>query len=289
MSVVRTAKMPIRVDAYMTGAFPEAEALSAKIRGLLANVHESNPSAFAYEINPPSATNHEAERIHLVFDGAYGPDPGTFREYRLGLEIRYGPKTIDIGPINLNVPWPTFEFLVSTTIRNVVATVDATRLGAIGVMAQRADLRFDVQNFGHDIASTMARRFEAFYPYYSLQNVDLSHDLAPLPAALVLLQPARQLTDQELRRLDDMVLRGCPLLVFTSAVNVRAGDPSMRVTLDSFGLNRLLRGYGIEIENNALLVRAITVPEDPLLWTGVARSARVDESFPPFRAKARPS
>src|SRR5690606_38085416 len=66
-------------------------------------------------------------------------------------------------------------------------------------------------------------------------------------------QPGKELTEKELRRIDQFVMRGKSLAVLASAVNVEAGDPTMSATLNTWGLEKLLEGYGIGMNKDVVL------------------------------------
>src|SRR6185436_259849 len=70
---------------------------------------------------------------------------------------------------------------------------------------------------------------------------------------LIVTQPAKDISEKELRRLDEFVLRGKSLAVFASWVNVKASDATMNATLSAHGLEKLLDGYGVEMKKDVVL------------------------------------
>jgi len=71
---------------------------------------------------------------------------------------------------------------------------------------------------------------------------------------LIITQPGKDYTDKELRRIDEFLMHGNKsLVVFASAVNLKSGDGSMKATLSTHGLEKLLAGYGIEMKKDAVL------------------------------------
>jgi hypothetical protein len=70
---------------------------------------------------------------------------------------------------------------------------------------------------------------------------------------LIMLQPAKDITDKELRRIDEFVMKGKSLAVFASAVNIKEHDATMNAKLELHGLDKLLDGYGVEMHKDVVL------------------------------------
>jgi ABC-type uncharacterized transport system involved in gliding motility auxiliary subunit len=86
--------------------------------------------------------------------------------------------------------------------------------------------------------------------------VDLKSGEAEIPDdldGLIITQPAKDLTDKELRRIDQFVMKGKSLAVIASAVNVKANDATMNASLNLHGLDKLLEGYGVAVEKDVVL------------------------------------
>src|SRR5581483_10132339 len=91
-----------------------------------------------------------------------------------------------------------------------------------------------------------------------LEEVDLKGGDSEIPDeldGLLITQPGKDLTEKELRRIDQFVMKGKSLAVFASAVNVKANDASMSATLSTHGLDKLLSGYGIGMQQDVVLDR----------------------------------
>jgi ABC-type uncharacterized transport system involved in gliding motility auxiliary subunit len=94
------------------------------------------------------------------------------------------------------------------------------------------------------------------FPFYTLIDVDLKSGENPIDEGLdglIITQPGKDLTDKELHRIDAFVMKGKSLAVIASAVNIKANDASMNGTLSTHGLEKLLSGYGIEMQKDVLL------------------------------------
>ena len=98
---------------------------------------------------------------------------------------------------------------------------------------------------------SMQRIITQNFPFYTFVDVDLKGgdtEIADDLDGLIITQPGKDLTEKELRRIDQFVMKGKSLAVIASAVNVKANDATMNATLNLHGLDKLLDGYGVAIE-----------------------------------------
>jgi len=97
---------------------------------------------------------------------------------------------------------------------------------------------------------------EQALPFYKFEDVDLQGGEAEINkelVGLIITQPGKDLTDKELRRIDEFVMKGKSLAVLASAVNLKDHDPTMTATLSTHNLDKLLEGYGIELHKDVVL------------------------------------
>ena len=74
------------------------------------------------------------------------------------------------------------------------------------------------------------------FPFYTFDDVDLKGGDAEIDDdldGLIITQPGKDLTEKELRRIDQFVMKGKSLAVFASAVNMKANDATMNATLST--------------------------------------------------------
>src|SRR6185312_8138728 len=108
----------------------------------------------------------------------------------------------------------------------------------------------------------------------------------------------KELTEKELRRIDQFVMKGKSLAVIASAVNIKASDASMTANLSFHGLDKLLAGYGFAVEKDVVLdmyrharfiiptmgrVASLDVPQIPEVQDDprfTDNEALIDTSFP---------
>ena len=97
---------------------------------------------------------------------------------------------------------------------------------------------------------------EQAFPFYKIEEVAIKEG-EPIDtgfAGLIITQPRKAYTDKELRRIDEFLMQGGKsLVVYASAVTLKPQDPSMSATLDLHNLDKLLTGYGIQMNKDAVM------------------------------------
>jgi ABC-type uncharacterized transport system involved in gliding motility auxiliary subunit len=94
------------------------------------------------------------------------------------------------------------------------------------------------------------------FPFYTFQDIDMKggdSEIDPALDGLIITQPGKDLTDKELRRIDQFVMRGKALVVVAGAANVKPSDATMNASLSTHGLEKLISGYGIEMKKDVVL------------------------------------
>lgn len=88
---------------------------------------------------------------------------------------------------------------------------------------------------------------------YDLEPVDASQPIDPKYAALLIVSPKDALSTNELRRIDQYVMRGGSLGVFggSLAIDISSGNPTAQPV--SSELNRLLSAWGVELDEDLVL------------------------------------
>ncbi|MEN9581509.1 MAG: hypothetical protein RJA70_4518, partial [Pseudomonadota bacterium] len=97
---------------------------------------------------------------------------------------------------------------------------------------------------------------DQYFPFYELVDVELKGDAAidKTLMGLIITQPQKDYTDQELRRVDEFLMLGeKSLTVFASGVNIKPNDAKFTPTFGTHGLEKLLSGYGMNLKSNLLL------------------------------------
>lgn len=83
--------------------------------------------------------------------------------------------------------------------------------------------------------------------HYNLQSVNVSEEIDQNLRALLLVAPTEELSETELRRINQYVMRGGSLGVFGGTMNINIQGPAPTASSVDTGVNRLLDRWGIEI------------------------------------------
>lgn len=194
---------------------------------------------------------------NFVEGNTTGGDQKTFARGFMGMVFNYGIEQD-------NIPyWPPtqtdgLEFFITNKIRELRDRVEDRKM-KIGVVTGKDELKLT----DNVIAPTQPGQdynikgvFAQHMPFYEFEDVDLQNGDAEINQelkGLIITQPGKDYTEKELRRIDQFLMLGNrSLVVFASAVNLKPSDPSMRATLSTHGLEKLLDGYGIEMKRDAV-------------------------------------
>ncbi len=187
-----------------------------------------------------------------------GKDQATFAKGFMGIVFKYGTEQ-GVIPAMPTDDTSGLEFLISNQIREQLYSAESRKI-QIGVISGKDELKLS----DNDLAPTRPGQefnikgvFQQYMPFYEFQDVDLQNGDAEINRelkGLIITQPGKDFTEKELRRIDQfLMLGGHSLVVFASAVNMKNADPTMRATLNTHGLEKLLDGYGVEMKKDAVL------------------------------------
>ncbi|RLB54557.1 MAG: hypothetical protein DRI90_20160, partial [Deltaproteobacteria bacterium] len=169
----------------------------------------------------------------------------------LGMVFRYGA-TQDIIPLLDPKQLTSVEFRIANKVREVRHRHDGTSI-RVGVVTGKDEIALTepslVPHQGGRPGPTLMAVLHQNVPFYNFADVDLSGEIDSELRALVITQPGKAFSDDELKRIDAYLMKGRSLAIFASAVNVKARDAAMTATVGAQGLDRLLAGYGIELKS----------------------------------------
>jgi ABC-type uncharacterized transport system involved in gliding motility auxiliary subunit len=195
----------------------------------------------------------------------------------MGIVVSYGAETARYDFI-----WPDMAarlpFLIGARISDLRDKADAVR-HTIGLLVGHDEIRPSEVNLVPLASGTYSIQsiIEKNFPQYAFQDVDLKKGDAEVPGdvdGLLITQPGEDLTERELRRIDQFVMKGKALAVFASAVNVKAADETMTAALATHGLEKLLGPYGIGMNVDVVI--------DPSLPTRVTVETKGGTAFLDF-------
>src|SRR5579864_2592819 len=263
-NLLRSMKQQLAVDAYVTKGLPKLDAFVRDLRDLLQEYKNAGAGKFDYEIIVPKDedTRKKAKDAGLVeqpFGEASETDEkAAVTQGFMGLVFKYGEQQ-DV--IKFLPPERTdgLEFWITNKIREIRDKGDDIH-HKLGVLTGHDEIKTTEDNLAPSNMGKVSMQgiITQNFPFYTFQDVDLKGgdtEISDELDGLIITQPGKDLTEKELRRIDQFVMKGKSLAVFASAVNVKASDASMNATLSTHGLEKLLDGYGISINKDAVLDR----------------------------------
>lgn len=258
-AIVASLREPMRIDIYVSSDLSDVGATLGAVRRMLDTLARESGGKIAVRTVwvKDEASRAEAEAVGLQAREVSEGDDATRQSGFFGLGLRYREES---EALPLSSAMPGLRFWLISKIRELRDRADGRV--RIGVLTGTEEIALGEPNLiprepGKSGGPSIQSIIEQAMPFYELVPVDLRGGTAPIDptlAGLVVTQPGRDLTDAELRRIDEFLLRGGKsAALFASAVNLQPGDASMTATLDTHGLERLLDGYGIEMANEVVL------------------------------------
>jgi hypothetical protein len=261
-NLLRSMKQTMHIDAYVTKGLPKLDAFVRDLRDLLQEYKTAGAGKFDYTII--EAKDEEAKKAAKEAGLAEQPfgeasdteDRAAVAMGFMGLVLKYGSEK---DAIKFLPPDRTdgLEFWITNKIRELRDKADELK-HKVGVLTGVDELKLTEQNL---VPSNMGKFsvqqiITQNFPFYTFVDVDLKggdEEIDGQLDGLIVTQPGKDLSEKELRRIDQFVMKGKSLVVMAGAVNVKASDPNMNATLSTRGLEKLLGGYGIEPQKDALL------------------------------------
>ncbi len=263
-NLLRSMKQDLNVDVYVTKGLPKLDAFVRDLRDLLQEYKNSSGGKFNYTLIEArdEDTKKKAKDAGLVeqpFGEASATDEkAAVTQGFMGLVFRYGEQQ-DV--IKFLPPERTegLEFWITNKVREIRDKGDDIH-HKIGILTGHDELK----TTENDLAPTnmgkisMQGIITQNFPFYTFQDVDLKGgetEVSDDIDGLLITQPGKDISDKELRRIDEFLMKGKTLAVFASAVNLKASDATMNATLSLHGLDKLLEGYGISMNKDVVLDR----------------------------------
>lgn len=261
--LLRGMKSDMKVEAYVTKGLPKLDAFVRDLRDLLQQYKDAGKGKFDYVIieakdeeQKKKAKDAGLQEIQFG-EGSDTEDKAEFAKGYMGLVFNYGAErdTIKVLSPDNN---QGLEFWITNKIREVRDRGDDIK-HKIGVLTGHDEIKLSEPNLVPSNSGqkpTMQGIISQYFPFYQFVDVDLKGGDAEIDESLdglLVLQPAKDLTEKELRRIDQFVMRGKSLAVVASAVNLKASDATMNASMSTHGLEKLLAGYGVEMRNDVLL------------------------------------
>lgn len=260
--LLKSMKQNMTVDAYVTRGLPKLDAFVRDLRDLLQEYKNAGGGKFDYnliEVKDDAKLKEEAEKAGLkpmLLSESENDEKAGITQGYMGLIFKYGVEkdTIPVLQPDNNVG---LEFWITNKIRELRDKGDNIK-HKVGVMSGHDEMKLSEANL---VPSQMGKPsmqevIGRNFPFYTFVDVDMKGGDAPIDDTLdglIMTQPAKDIPEKELRRIDEFVMKGKSLAVFASAVNLKEHDATMNAKLDLHGLDKLLDGYGIEMHKDVVL------------------------------------
>ena len=288
-NLVRTLKQNMQVDAYVARGLPKLDAFVRDLRDLLQEYKDASGGHFDYRLIEAKDEDQKKEAKEAGIQeqqmgeaSATEDEKGAITQGYMGLVFKYGSEK-DVIPTLSPDRSDGLEFWITNKLREIRDKADNNK-HKIGVLTGHDEMKLTESNLvpggargkGPSVQDIVTQNFK----FYDFVPVDLKAGEAAIDESLdgiIITQPGKDLTEKELRRIDQFVMKGKSLAVVASAVNVKPSDATMNATLSTHGLEKLLDGYGIEMRKDAVLdfshAFTVLIPTE----SGIARIA-----FPQF-------
>jgi ABC-type uncharacterized transport system involved in gliding motility auxiliary subunit len=265
--LLSSLKTPIQVDAYIKTGLPQLDAFVRDLTDLLKEYEREGKGKFKYTLIEPNTDDlREQAKEAGLQEQPFGEmsntseDQAAIAQGYLGLVFKYGSEKAVIPALPYQNGGDGLEFWITNKIREIRDKADDIK-HRIGVITGKDELKLSDANLvpkqgqggqGPNLKGILEQAF----PFYKIEELDLKDGANPIDkdlAGIIITQPKKDYTEKELRRIDEfLMLGGKSLAVFASAVNLKPNDASLSASLDTHGLDKLLDGYGIHMNKDAV-------------------------------------
>jgi len=265
--LLSSLKTPIQVDAYIKTGLPQLDAFVRDLTDLLKEYEREGKGKFKYTLIEPNTDDlREQAKEAGLQEQPFGEmsntseDQAAIAQGYLGLVFKYGSEKAVIPALPYQNGGDGLEFWITNKIREIRDKADDIK-HRIGVITGKDELKLSDANLvpkqgqggqGPNLKGILEQAF----PFYKIEELDLKDGANPIDkdlAGIIITQPQKDYTEKELRRIDEfLMLGGKSLAVFASAVNLKPNDASLSASLNTHGLDKLLDGYGIHMNKDAV-------------------------------------
>ena len=225
----------VEVTAYFTENLPPPfNATERQVRDLLSEYEAASDGQIVVRfVNPNDETTQQAamaDGVQPVAHQKIEEDQVAVVEGYRGMVLRYLDKSRTIPVIQDTTG---LEYIITSAIKELIG--ERKPIGVVG---------------GHGSPSLTEglTSLQSVLSLYDAREIDASQEIDPTLAALLIVGPQEAFTDDELRRIDQYVMRGGSLGVFGGSIAVDLGGqtgPSAR-PVDT-RLDGLLSGWGVKL------------------------------------------
>ncbi|HEY3499651.1 MAG TPA: Gldg family protein [Polyangiaceae bacterium] len=263
--LLATLKNPIQIDAYVKTGLPQLDAFVHDLTDLLKEYEDAGKGKFKFTLIEPNtdelrnqAKDAGLQEQPFVDPSQTSEDQAAIARGYMGIVFKYGSEKAVI-PFLSPSQNEGLEFWITNKIAEIRNKADEIK-HRIGVISEHDELKLSDQNLvpkqGRGGGPSMQSIIEQAFPFYKVEEVKINES-EPIDkgfVGLIITQPRKAYTDKELRRIDEFMMNGGKsLVVYASAVTLKPQDATMSASLDLHNLDKLLTGYGIQMNKDAVL------------------------------------
>lgn len=174
----------------------------------------------------------------------------------IGLILRYGNEKIPIIVLRvINIPIIGTQYLLASVddLKDSIETGIQSLLHlnqTIGYLTDHDTLPLYSSPFGQSSSANNFR--ELLSEGYEIKEISLDKDIPSTLKSLIIAGPKEEFSDYELYQIDQALMRGTNLIIFLDKYSELKNNPSM-LTINKTNLEKLLKFYGIEIEDGIVM------------------------------------
>lgn len=254
----------MKVTLYVTTGLPKVDLFVEDLTNLIEEYEQAAGGNLEYTVIEPETKEEkeQAEEAGLqklsLGQGSETSDQATITQGYMGIVFEYGSEREVIPYMNPD-SISGLEFWITNKIRQIHDRAE-DQYQRVGVIVKEGMKLTDAQLIppqqGGQGPSFMSVMKQAF-PFYKIEEVDLEGGDVEIDETLrgvIVLQASEDWTDKELARIDQFMMKGDKaLLVIAGAVNTKPSDATMKATLSTHNLEKLVGGYGVQMNKDLLI------------------------------------
>jgi ABC-type uncharacterized transport system involved in gliding motility auxiliary subunit len=249
MRLASSLKDRMEIVAYFSPDLPPPHnATERYVRDLLVEYKEASNGKIAVRFVHPEKDEDkqaaERDNVQRVQDQKLEADSFSVHEGYRGLAIHYLGDTRAIAQIE---DTDGLEYEITQIIKEMAG--EKVKIGVVaGHNEDPPPNPMQMQMGQPPQGGVKLNALKAYLPTYDVQEIKLDKEVSKDLKALLIVQPDKPFTDNELRYVDQFVMHGGSLAVFggTVKVDVSGGAPSG--TFVDTGLNKLLSKWGMTMQ-----------------------------------------
>ena len=248
--LVSNLKDRMEITAYFSADLPPPHnATERYVRDLLVEYKEASKGKIALRfVNPEKDEDKQAaerDNVARVQDQKLEADSFSVHEGYRGISFRYLGDSRAIAQVD---DTDGLEYEITQIIKEM--TGEKVKIGVVSDHNSAPPPNPMQMQMGmqQDQGGPKLNSLKTYLPTYEVQEVKLDKEVPSELKALLIVQPDKPFTDNELRYINQYVMKGGSLAVFGGSAKV---DVSMGAPTGSFvdtGLNKLLDKWGVSVQ-----------------------------------------